>query len=205
MIGDWRVRYLPPCTHHVFLSHCAENRVGLVQPVYNALEESQYSPWLDRHDYPRGQDAFAALREGIILCRHVVYFVTEAFMSQGRGWNSVETAYSDLLQKSFLQFGLELCHIQFPLFFVPQSHPVLQRSVWGSLAQRGRFYPPGKVDDGAVDWTTQEVASFIKQEESRGASLAIQIQNDPSFQRLLEEEDNLLSRVMCADPPPIPY
>ena len=36
MIGDWRVQSLPRCTHHVFLSHCAEDRVRLVQPVYNA-------------------------------------------------------------------------------------------------------------------------------------------------------------------------
>lgn len=204
MIGDWRVRYLPRCTHHVFLSHCAENRVRLVQPVYDALQEDHYSPWLDRHHYPRGQGAFAALREGIIRCRHVVYFVTEAFLSQGRGWNSVETAYSDLLQKSFLHFGLELCHIQFPLFFVPQSHATLQRSTWEPFIQCGRFYPPGEVDGEAVNWATQEIVAFIRQEETRGPSLAIQIQNDPSFQGILKEEGNLLFRVMCADPPPNP-
>lgn len=203
MIGDWRVRYFPRCTKHVFLSHCAEDRVGLVQPVYDALEKKQYSPWLDFHDYPRGQDGFAALREGIIRCRHVVYFVTEAFLSQGRGWNSVETAYSDLLQKNFLQFGLELCLIQFPLFFVPRCHPVLQKSIWGSLVQRGKFYGPGEVDGEAVSWTTKEIVAFIQQEEIRGADLAVQIQNDPSFQYLLEKEKYLLSRVMCADPPPI--
>ena len=203
MIGNWRVRYFPRCTHHVFLSHCAEDRVRLVQPVYNALEENQSSPWLDRHHYPRAQDAFAALREGIILCRHVVYFVTESFLSQGRGWNSVETAYSDLLQKNFLHPGLELCHIQFPLFFVPRSHPVLQKSVWGTLVQRGRFYLPGEVNGGAVNWTTREIVAFIKQEESRGVSVATQIRNDPSFKYLLQGEVNLLSRVMCADPPPM--
>ena len=26
MIGDWKVCHLPRCTHHVFLSHCAEDR-----------------------------------------------------------------------------------------------------------------------------------------------------------------------------------
>ena len=205
MIGNWRVRYLPRCTHHVFLSHCAENRARLVQPVYDALEKNQYSPWLDLHHYPRGQDAFEALREGIIRCRHVVYFVTAAFLSQGRGWNSVETAYSDLLQKSLLLFGSELCHIQFPLFFVPQNHAILQRSAWGPLVQRGRFYSPGRVDGGAVDWATQEIVDFIRQEEIRGDSLAEQIQDDPYFQPLLKKEKNLLLRVMCADPPPISY
>ena len=108
MIGDWKIRHLPRCTHHVFLSHCAEDRGRLVLPVYNALKDSQYSPWLDQHHYPRGRDPFAALREKIIHCRHVVYFVTAKFLAQGRGWNSTERAYSNLLQKN-LHFRLELC------------------------------------------------------------------------------------------------
>lgn len=205
MIGDWRVRHLPRCTHHVFLSHCAENRARLVQPVYKALEENLYSPWLDQHHYPKGQDPFPALREGIVHCRHVVSFVTEAFLLQGRGWNSSETAYSELLQSSLHHYGLALCHIHFPLFFVPRSHGVLERSAWGSLVQRGRFYGPGQVDSEAVDWATHQITSFIEQEEARGSSLATQIQNDPSFKQLLEDEENLLLRVMCADPPHVPY
>ena len=134
----------------------------------------------------------------------MVFFVTEEFLSQGRGWNSIEATYSDLLQRSLLRDGLELCHIQFPLFFVPPSHEILKRSAWGTLVQRGRFYGPGRVDDEAVDWAIQEITSFIRQEETRGPSLAIQIENDPSFQRLLSEERNLEFRVMCADPPHIP-
>ncbi len=201
MIGTWNIRYLPRCTHHVFLSHCAEDRTSLIQPVYNLLEEDQYFPWLDRHHYPRGRDSFSALREGIVLCRHVVYFITEEFLLQGRGWNSIETAYADLLQKRFLQYDLELCNIQFPLFFVPQSHCILHRSAWGPLIQRGKFYSPGEVDDKATSWATSEIKSFIRQEEIRGLSLAEQIQIDPSFKSALREEKNLLSRVMCADPP----
>ncbi len=85
-----------------------------MQPVYNALENSKCSPWLDQHHYPRGQGPFEALREGIIHCRHVVYFVTAKFLSQGRGWNSVENAYSNLLQENLRFASLELCHVQFP-------------------------------------------------------------------------------------------
>lgn len=202
MIGDWRVQHLPGCTHHVFLSHCAEDRVRLVQSVYNALENSKYSPWLDQHHYPRGQGAFEALREGIIRCRHVVYFVTAKFLSQGRGWNSIENAYSNLLQENLRFMSLELCHVQFPLFFVPRSNVILQRSAWGPLVQRGRFYPPGRVDGGAVNWATQEIIAFIRQEEKRGVFLAIQVQNDPGCQSLLTNEPNLIRRVMCADPLP---
>ena len=199
MIGDWKVKYLPRCTHHVFLSHCAEERVRLVQPVFDALENNEYWPWLDRHHYPRGQEAFAALREGIIRCRHVVYFVTASFLSQGRGWSSIELAYSNLLQET-LRFRWELCHIQFPLFFVPQGKASLLRSAWGPLVERGRFYPPGRVDSGAVHWATQEIMAFIRQEERRGASLADQVQNDPRFQSFLEDEPHLLQRIMCGDP-----
>lgn len=82
MIGDWAIHHLPRCTHQVFLSHCAEDRDRLVVPVYNALENAEYFPWLDKHHYPVGQGAFEALREGILHCRHIVYFVTSRFLSQ---------------------------------------------------------------------------------------------------------------------------
>jgi hypothetical protein len=204
MIGDWRVHHLPRCTHHVFLSHCAEDRQRLVLPAYRALEDNKWSPWLDQHHYPSGQGAFEALREGILHCRHVVYFVTTKFLSQGRGWNSIENAYSNLLQEN-LRFGsLELCHIQFPLFFVPHGHAVLARSAWGPLVQRGRFYSPGRVDGGAVDWAVQAIVDFLQQEERRGISLAAQLENDPGSRAWRDAEPNLLRRVMCADPPPIP-
>lgn len=203
MIGDWGIRHLPRCTHHVFLSHCAEDRDRLVQPVYNALENGRYFPWFDKHHYPAGQGAFEALREGILHCRHVVYFVTARFLSQGRGWNSVENAYANLLQENLHFKSLELCHVQFPLLFVPHGHVILRRSAWGPLVHRGRRYPSGRVDNATVAWATQEIAAFIRQEERRGVSLAEQIQNDPGFQPLLSAEPNLLRRIMCADPPPI--
>src|SRR5215469_3062429 len=100
MIGDWKVKSLPRCTHHVFLSHCAEDRARLVMPVFQELQNGNYFPWIDRHHYPAGRDACEALRESIARCRHVVYFVTGKFLAQGRGWNSIESAYSNLLQAS---------------------------------------------------------------------------------------------------------
>src|SRR6266849_7225189 len=135
MIGDWSIRHVPRCTHHAFLCHCAEDRDRLVRPVYVALENAKYSPWFDQHQYPRGQGAFEALREGIIHCRHVISFVTASFLSQGRGWNSVENAYASLLQEN-LRFGSrELCHVQFPLFFVPHTHVILRKSAWNPLVE----------------------------------------------------------------------
>jgi hypothetical protein len=168
------------------------------------LKTGKYSPWFDKHHYPAGQGAFEALREGIVHCRHVVYFVTAKFLSQGRGWNSVENAYSNLLQENLRFASLELCHVQLPLVFVRHDHLVLQRSAWRPLIDRGRVYPGGRVDDRAVSWATQEIVSFIGQEEKRGRSLAVQVQNDPGFQPLLSAEPNLLRRIMCADPLPVP-
>jgi hypothetical protein len=204
MIGAWRVEQFARCTHHVFLSHCAEDRKRLVQPVYHALEAARYSPWLDTHHYPAGQGAFEALREGIMHCRHVVYLVTAPFLTQGRGWNSVENAYANLLQENLRSGSLELCHVQFPLFFLPHGHEILGRSAWGPLVHRGRFYPGQRVDGGAVSWAAQEIIDFIQHEERRGVSLAVQVQNDPRLQPLLASEPNLLRRIMCADPLPMP-
>ncbi len=204
MIGDWKICQFPRCTHHVFLSHCAEDRLRLVQPVYAALESAKYKPWLDRHHYPAGQGAFEALREEILRCRHVVYFVTAQFLSQGRGWNSIENAYANLLQENLRFSSLELCHVQLPLFFVPHGHVTLQRSAWAPLVSRGRFYAAARVDGGAVNWATKQIEAFIHQEERRGVPLADQVENDPGFRPLLALELNLLRRIMCADPLPTP-
>jgi hypothetical protein len=202
MVGDWKVRLFPRCTHHVFLSHCAEDRLRLVQPVYAALEDAKYQPWLDRHHYPVGTGAFEALREEILRCRHVVYFVTAPFLSQGMGWNSIENAYANLLQENLRFESYELCHVQLPLFFVRRDNVTLQRSAWAPLMPRGRFYPAARVDSGAMNWAAEEIGGFIRQEEKRGVLLATQVENDPSFKKLLKDEPNLLRRIMCADPLP---
>ncbi len=203
MIGTWRVRNLPRCTHHMFLSHCAEDRDRLVQPVFEALQAGGLYPWFDRNHYPKGQGAFAALREGIVRCRHIAYFVTAHFLQQGRGWNSVELAYGNLLQENLRFPGEEVCHLQLPLFFLPRNHAILQRSAWGPLVERGRFYTPGRCDADAADWAVQEIAGFVLQEQNRGPRVAEQLQRDDEFRSMLNAEPNLLRRVMCIDPPPM--
>ena len=118
--------------------------------------------------------------------------------------NVAPVPVSSLLQENLRSPSLELCHVQFPLFFPPHAYEILHRSAWGPLIHRGRFYPPGRVDGGAIKWAIEEIISLIRQEEKRGAALAIQVQNDPSFQPWLAAEPNLLGRIMCADPPPMP-
>jgi hypothetical protein len=199
MVGDWKVSRLPRCTHHVFLSHCAEDRERLVQPVHLGLERARKYPWLDQHHFPLGQDPFEALREAVISCRHVVYFVTTKFLTQGRGWNSVELAYASLLQEN-LRARKDLCHIQFPLFFVPRANVTLQRSAWSKL--EGSFYPPGRVDGSAISWAVSEIVRFIGQEERRGARLAAEVQFNSELKKWQKAEPNLVRRIMCADPFP---
>jgi hypothetical protein len=190
MIGDWTVRRLPRCTHHVFLSHCAEDRERLVRPVFRALRSARYIPWYDEHHYPVGQGAFEALREGILASRHMVHFVTARFLSQGRGWNSAENAYANLLQENLHFPAKELCHIHLPLFFVSPSQPVLQRSAWRTLVERGRFYPNSRVDSSAAEWAVQEIATFVRRQERRGAALAHEAQRP---QRVVEAFGDLVT------------
>jgi hypothetical protein len=88
--------------------------------------------------------------------------------------------------------------------FVQKNHLTLARSAWGPLVQRAGFYTPARVDAGAVNWATDQIIEFIKQEEVRGAALAVQVQQDPGFTQLLANEPNLMRRIMYADPPPVP-
>ena len=227
MVGDWRIRSLPRCTHHVFPSHCAEDRTRLAQSIYAALESKMYFPWLDIHDYPRGRDPFAALRDGILNCRHVVYLITGPFHAQGRGWPILENAYAHLLQENFRYPSVELCAVQFPLFFLPHGHETLQRSTWAPLIHRGRFYPRGRIDRGAVNWAVDEYRCFHPAGRETGRRNSEQVEHDPSFRPLLVrnyvQQTNQVYRfhglwrhgvalrtnrraervttIMCADPP----
>jgi hypothetical protein len=204
MVGEWGIRHLPRCTHHVFLSHCAEDRRRLVLPVFHCLEREHRLPWIDLHHYPIGQGPFEALREGIIRCRHVVCFVTERFLAQGRGWNSVENTYANLLQENLHFRSQETCHIQLPLFFLPRGDLTLRRSAWGPFINRGRFYAGAGIRKRAVQWATRQIIEFVRQEETGGACLIEQLRSDPGFKLWASEEPNLRRRIMCADPPPGP-
>ena len=80
---------------------------------------------------------------------------------------------------------------------------MLRRSAWAPLIDRGRFYCPGRIDRGAVDWAVEEVVEFVKQEEIRGVAVAEQVERDHAFNAMFGTEQNLLGRIMCLDPPSI--
>jgi hypothetical protein len=180
------------------VSHCAEDRQWLAFPLYQRLKTRGLSPWLDTHDYPIGTDPYEALREGIVHCRHVVYLVTLAMLEQARGWPVLEKAYSGLLQDNLRVFGLELCHIELPLFFLPRAHPVLSRSVWQPILPRGKFHLAA--DGDAVDWAGREIEGFVRREERRAVELGVRIENDQHFQGTLGNRMGLMDRIGGAYP-----
>src|SRR5579883_3038185 len=93
----WQFSQFPELTHSVFLSHSAEDRTWLVQPVMAELKRRGIKAWFDQDDYPYAHDPFAALRESLLRCRAVVYFITDAALRNWRGWQSAERAYGAII------------------------------------------------------------------------------------------------------------
>lgn len=90
--AGWAIGTFPECRYHVFLSHCQEDRERLVFPLRDSLQRIQRIPWMDCHDYPKGRPPFAALRDSLLECRHVVFLITESMLDQPRGWTMIESA-----------------------------------------------------------------------------------------------------------------
>lgn len=204
MPADWRIKHWPRCTHHVFLSHCAEDRQRLVVPVDQQLQAAACLGWIDLRNYPLGRDPLEVLREEVLLCRHTVYFVTASMLQQGRAWTGAEHAYAALIQRNLRYGSNDVCHVQLPLFFVPQGHLQLARSAYAAIRHFGVFYPPGRLDAGAVAWATNQILSFVRQEQQWAVQIAANMQNDPKMRAYFQQDNNLERRVIAADPPPVP-
>ncbi|MEX0867294.1 MAG: toll/interleukin-1 receptor domain-containing protein [Pirellulales bacterium] len=201
MPADWRIHHWPLCSHHVFLSHCAEDRNGLVVPVDQRVRDVGVLAWIDERNYPPGRDPFEILREELLSCRHVVYFVTPNLLRQGRGWTGIEKGYADLIQQRLLFGAIEVCHIELPLFFVPQDDPLLVRSAYAAIRHKGVYCPP---DADAVDWASDQILQFVYQEQSWASALAINYEGDPVMRSYFDDDDHLARRIKGIDPLPIP-
>lgn len=158
----WQVTAYPRCEHHVFLSHCADDRSWLVHPVYDELRRRRIVPWLDREDYYYGRDSRTALRDGLLRSRHVVFFVTLGMMAYTRNWCPMELAYSDLIQSNFIHSGGTLLNFELPLVFLDRTDLELPRTAWDALRDRGRFYHPSNGD--AVTWAVDQIVAFLHRE-----------------------------------------
>ena len=113
----WQIAAYPRCAYHVFLSHCAMDRAGIVHPVFNELMRRGVVPWLDREDYYYGRDSRTALRDGLLRSRHAVFFITLGMLDYRRGWCPMELAYSDLLQANFNVAGGPVLNFELPPLF----------------------------------------------------------------------------------------
>ena len=201
---SWLIDDFPYCTHHVFIAHCQENRETLAIPIYRALQALDVAAWLDRYDYPEAAlDEFQSLRDAILKCRFVVYLVTEESLDQGRGWQAIERAYGELLQRN-LAFESPFLPVELPLFYVQRSHPTLTRSCWSSLIANdvARFYPTDHELEISVmkDWAVREIVAFRNKQESFGTAIVPALLQDPRVRDLIKIRRGFEERITFAHP-----
>jgi hypothetical protein len=198
----WEIQFYPKCTHHVFLSHCAEDRNELVFPLFERLRAGGIIPWLDRHDYPYGRNSRAALRDAILSCRHVAFLITDAMLASARGWCVQELAWAELLQDNLLQTGgPTLLNVSLPLYFVRQDDPRLPRSVWQACRDKGPVCPAG-VD--RVGWAFDHIRAFLERESRLATELRQFARTNPPFRSKLQGRSGFRDRVTRFDPQPLP-
>jgi hypothetical protein len=199
----WQLTSFPRCAHHVFLSHCAEDRDHLVRPVYDALVAGGVVPWLDQEDYYYGRDSRTALRDGLLRSRHAVFFVTPAMLSTARGWCVLELGLTELLELSLQVRGGKLANLFLPLFFVSQADDQLPRSVWQAVRDRGRFHHPDR-DGDPTDWSRREIREYLLREQSLSRDVAEMSRQDPRFAEGLHATPGLYDRVAKFHPRRLP-
>jgi hypothetical protein len=204
MPSAWTIDYWPRVGCHVFLSHCAEDRERLVLPVYDELCRRQIIPWIDRHDYPLGRNASEALRDEILRCRHVVYFLTMSALRQGRGWSVMERTLAGLAQDQLIWQGTEFQHVELPLLFVEPSQVTLQRSVWQPLLQRSVSYSSTRTkNETRRDWSVRKIEAFLKRESDWAEDIRKRLRHNQQARNHFASRVDLLRRLRAVDPAPI--
>ena len=198
----WQVQFFPQCTHHVFLSHCREDREWLVRPLNAALQREAITTWLDLHDYPYGRTSFGGLRDGVLKSRHTVFLVTQAMLVQSRGWSLIERAWVHLLQENLCEAGGELQTVALPLFFVERSSELLLRSAWQAIRDRAAFHHPA--DGNPVAWATRQIVGFLLRQEQRGLDNSKWLAEDSHAKARLESRQGLVDRVLARHPSTFP-
>ena len=205
MPAIWQISSFPTCQFHVFLSHSAEDREWLILPLFERLKRVPIIPWLDLHHYPLGTDTHEALRERILRCRHIVYLVTQATLAVARGWTVLERAYAGILQDNLCACGIDLCHVELPLFFLPRNEHRLTRSVWQSVRGKASFHVPS--DGNPVDWAVAQIARFVHQEQNWGIEVSEMTRMDPTLRKTISADkrpglhERLRAEFPILDPP----
>lgn len=198
----WQITSYPTCGFHVFLSHCAEDRAWLVIPVYEELIRRGIIPWLDRHDYYYGRDSRVALRDGLLRCRHSIFFITLAMMEHRRGWCAMELAYSNLLRDNFVRSGGPLMNYELPLFLLDPADARIPRSCWNKSRDIGVFLQEPKADP--VKWACDQIQAFLRREQLLALDLAKASKSSKSLRNEIQLCSGLERRVTRFDPVPVP-
>jgi len=221
MPADWSISYWPVCATDAFLSHCAEDRETLIKPVYDELLRRKVIPWADWHNYPISRPALEVLREELLRCRHVVYFITPAALRQGRGWMAAERGYTENIQRQFTYGSSEIAHVELPLLFLPRNESLFQRSAWRALVDHAHECPtPARAafpanwfkgldhgeriwTDAHVQWAAGIIEKFVIQEETWARELGARMQQDSRLRGFVSREANMTTRVLAQSPEPL--
>lgn len=195
----WRIISFPKCVHHIFLSHCQEDRDQLVLPIHERLQTAGVVPWLDQEDYYYGRDSRTALRDGILRSRHIVFFVTEAMLNVARGWCVFELAYAELLDVNLRTRGGQLANPFLPLFLLKQDDVRLPRSVWQAVRERGRFFDSDRNGD-PIEWCANQIRDYLLREQVLSKDAARLAEQDSFFATMLAEVPGLQDRVAKFQP-----
>ncbi len=195
------IDFYPRCTHHVFLSHSGADKTTLLMPVYEQLRSRRITSWIDQHDFVYGRDSLTALGEGLLNCRHVVFFITPAMLANPKGWCPVELAYADLVQRNLRTPSLDLVNVMLPLLFVPKND--LAPTVWRTVSDKGQSHDANQHPD-AVRWAVTAIERFLRNEESRAKQLETRRKRDNEFQLHLEQRPGKRDRVTRFHPRTLP-
>jgi TIR domain len=197
------IDHFPRCTHHVFLSHTGRDKADLILPVYERLRSEGIIPWIDRHDYEYGRDSLVALGDGILNCRHVIFFLTPEMLANPKGWCPAELVYADLVQRNLRTPGADLVNVILPLIFLPNPSEALPGTVWRTLWDRGPSCRPEQTPD-KVTWAVNEIRRFLRNEQRRAEQFERRCKREKTFRELLTSRPGMRERVTIFDPQPIP-
>ncbi len=203
MTAGWHIDPWPTCGKHVFLAHVREDRERLAQPISRQLREIGLIPWVDfvegkaisRWEYP-----LEVLRHEILGCRHVVYLLTQAALTQGRGWMAAERAYAEHLQSLLSHDGEPLIRVELTLRFVQAGSAgdvdrLIDQSIWHPLVTRSRrivIHDPDELS-GPIEQAVEQIEGFIQREIERGAEITPDIVRRFNDNRYYDRE--YLSRI----------
>ncbi len=206
MVARWDIHNWPRKTFDIFMSHVTEDRDDLIVPVYDKLSNSGYVPWIDQADYPLGAESIEALRSNMLLCSHVVYFITPSLLQQGRGWTSAERALASVIQDHF-HIGTQVFHkYQLPLYYFDSNDPemstLVQRSLWSPIRERGVQCPYDFVSEKVevIKWTIEYISKFINQEQKAKINIEKLINQDIQLKHHFSRRDGLLDWVNSLGP-----